>query len=377
MPALVPLLAVLAAIPTIHAHRGGALEHGRPVLPEDAMPAFRATAAIPDTWLELDTVVSADGVPVVIHDSTLDRTTNCEGNVIDRPLVEIESCRIDKLGVSETLVDAPPEPVVRVPRLAEVLDFARTRGLGVNVEIKRLPGDPGYVPGDTAFATKVMEVVKAARLDPQKLIVQSFDPSNLDVAAQALPGVQLSLLTLSPANEGAPEFAAGRGYQWVSPGGVPTAAFMERARTYGRKVVPYTLNSPADVQAAAAAGVDALITDDVPMARRALGLPEPTRAPTPAGPPAASPPTARQPVLLLFPRRSLRAVLRARALPVRASARVRVSVRLRRLVVASGTVGPGAGRLRLTRAGRRALARRKAVRLTVRFDGTRRTLTLR
>jgi glycerophosphoryl diester phosphodiesterase len=364
---LLALAPAAAAAPTIHAHRGGALEFGKPVLPEDAMPAFRATAEIAGTWLELDTVVSADGVPVVIHDSTLDRTTDCAGNVLNTPVAEIDKCRIDKLGVSETLVDAPLTPPVRVPRLAEVLAFAAERGLGVNVEIKRIPGDPGYVPGDSGFAQKVMEVVKAAALDPQRLIVQSFDPSNLDVAAQALPGVQLSFLTLAQANEGAPEFAASRGYHWVSPGGVPSASFMQRARSLGRKVVPYTLNDEADVKAAAAVGVDAIITDDPLMARRALGLPE---LPQPAG--FAAPPPE-----VVIPRQSRRAVLRAGALRVRTSTRVRVSVRLRRLIVARGTAGPGAARLRLTRYGRRALARRRVVRLTVVVDGVPRRLTLR
>ena len=372
---LVALLACLAlaapalATPVIHAHRGGALDFGKPVRPEDAMPAFRHAAEIPGTWLEMDTVVSADGIPIVIHDSTLDRTTDCSGTVLDTPIAAIEACRIDKLGVSETLVEAPPDPPLRVPRLAEALAFARERGLGVNLEIKRIPGDPGYVPGDSAFAQTVMEVVKAARLDPDKLIIQSFDPSNLDVAAQALPGVQLSLLTLAEANEGAPEFAFARGYHWVSPGGVPSASFVQRARAYGLKIVPYTLNTPEEVQAAAALGLEAVITDDVPMARRALGLPDPPPPP----PPGATAPRVK----VSFPRQTLRRVLRRRAIVVRANGRVTVTVRLRRLIVARGTVGPGTGRLPLTRNGRRALRGRQGVRLSVAAGSSRLALRLR
>ena len=354
-------------MPVIHAHRGGALDFGKPVRPEDAMPAFRTAAAIPGTVLELDTVVTSDGVPVVIHDSSLDRTTDCAGNVIDRTVAEVEACRIDKLGVSANLVDAPAIPPLRIPRLAEVLAFAKAGGLTVNVEIKRIPGDAGYVPGDTGFATKVMEVVKAAALDPDKLIVQSFDPTNLDTARDVLPGVQLSFLTLAQANEGAPEFAAARGYQWVSPGGVPSASFLQRARSFGLKVVPYTLNTPEEVQAAAAAEVDAIITDDVLMARRALGLPELA---------ASAPPR------LTFPPRTRRSVLRGGGLRFRATAPVRLTVRLRGRVIARGE-GQGAGVARLSAAGRRALRRRRGrVRLEVRyaFNGSieeRRVLTVR
>jgi len=377
-----------AATPAIHAHRGGALAFGKPVVPENSMPAFRNAAMIgggAGFWLELDAVVSSDGVPFVIHDSTLDRTTDCTGNVLETPAAVIEACRIDKLGVSTTLVDAPAEPAVRVPRLSEVLAFAKERGLPVNVEIKRIPGDPGYLPGNTAFATAVAETIKAAALDPAKVIVQSFDPRNLDTARAVLPDVRTSFLTLAQANEGAPAFAALRGYEWVSPGGVPSAAFLAQARELGLKVVPYTLNTPDEVRAAAAAGVDAFITDDVPMARRALGLPDVI------APAAPAPAPGRRASRIELPRRTLSQILRrdsipARLVAVRAS-RAQVAFRLGQLVVARGVIriggrGRRAALIRLTTRGRRALARRR--RATVTFtsviDGRRarvRTLTLR
>jgi len=81
-------LAAIAA-PAIHTHRGGALPFGKPVVPENSMPAFRNAAKIggsDDFWLELDAVVSSDGVPFVIHDSTLDRTTDCSGSVLETPV---------------------------------------------------------------------------------------------------------------------------------------------------------------------------------------------------------------------------------------------------------------------------------------------------
>jgi glycerophosphoryl diester phosphodiesterase len=359
--------AAAAATPAIHAHRGGALAFGKPVVPENSMPAFRNAAVIGGTsgfWLELDAVVSSDGVPFVIHDSTLDRTTNCAGAVTATPAATIDACRIDKLGVSETLVDAPSEPVVRVPRLTEVLAFAKERELPVNIEIKNIPGDPGYVPGDPAFATAVTETIKAAGLDPAKVIIQSFDPTNLDTARTVLPGVRTSFLTLAQANEVDPAFAAIRGYEWVSPGGIPSAAFFAQNSSFGLKVVPYTLDTPAEVQAAAAAGVEALITDDVPMARRALGLPD---LPLPS-PPAATPASLR--VLYTTIGRALRLNGIALRLVAGGPARARISLRLRRLVVARGTISLGAAggrtaRIRLTAAGRRALARRRVARLTV------------
>ncbi|WP_354702417.1 glycerophosphodiester phosphodiesterase family protein [Paraconexibacter sp. AEG42_29] len=378
-----------AGAPVIHAHRGGVLDDGVPVRPEDTLEAFRHTAAAyPDAWLELDAVVSRDGVPFVMHDSTLDRTTDCEGAVGERTAAAIDSCRVDVIGTAQTLAPLPPGAApVRVPCLAEVLAFAREAGRPVNVEIKRIPGDPGYVPLDEAFATAVMRVVAAADLDPAKLIVQSFDPTNLETARRLLPGVQLSFLTLRAADAIGPAVASALGYQWVSPGGVPDAAYMAQARAAGLKVVPYTLNTTAEVRAAAAAGVDAIITDDVPVARRALGLPVPAVS-------AAVPSTSGAAGGTVgFPARTRRQVL-ARggvAVALRSSgppARATVQLRRGRVVVAAGTVrvaaaGTRRSLIRLTPAGRRVLrAARRPLKLQarVRVDGRRtvvRAITLR
>ena len=168
-----------------------------------------------------------------------------------------------------TLPSAPaPEPVP-IPRLVQVLALARATGASVNLEIKNQPTDPDF-DATHLFATRVMNAVVASGLPRERIIVQSFWPANLEVAKLRAPGVALSLLTLAAMNDGGPAFAAGLGYQWVSPGGVPTPLYMTQARLLGRRVVPYTLNTPADVRAAAAAGVDAVITDDPRMARAAL-----------------------------------------------------------------------------------------------------------
>lgn len=391
VPAILLALAGLpapapAATPTVHAHRGGALDLGAAARPENTLEAFRHTATTsPDTWLELDAVVSSDGVPFVIHDSTLDRTTDCTGAVGDRTAAEIERCRVDVVGVSDTLVPAPVGPVVRVPRLETALALARETGRAVNVEIKRIPGDPGYVPLSEAFASAVIGVVAAARIDPARLIVQSFDPSNLETARAVLPGVQTSLLTLAAADAAGPALAAARGYDWVSPGSVPDAGYMAQARALGLKVVPYTLNTVGEVQAAAAVGVDALITDDVPLARQALGLPDAVVPGTPAAP------VGPRRTTLGFLRRSRRQVLARGGLAVvlRGPRAATATVTLRRggAVLARGTVrlprgGTRRALIRLTPAGRRALgAGRIPLRLRARVDvGGRRgtpTVTLR
>jgi hypothetical protein len=129
---------------------------------------------------------------------------------------------------------------------------------------------------------------RRSRLPLSQLIVQSFDPANLEVAERLLPGVETSLLTLGPTNEGGPAFAKSRGYEWISPGWPVTQEYVSEAHSLGLRVVPYTLNTPAEVRAAAAIGVDELITDDPAMARATLAAIEPPAPPIPPPPSAAA-----------------------------------------------------------------------------------------
>ncbi len=88
------LAATASASPYIHAHRGGALatKNGeqRPVFPESSMPAFRDTAKR-GFVLEIDVKLSSDRRAVVIHDDTLDRTSDCDGPVGARTLKQLRS----------------------------------------------------------------------------------------------------------------------------------------------------------------------------------------------------------------------------------------------------------------------------------------------
>jgi glycerophosphoryl diester phosphodiesterase len=269
-----------AAAPAVHAHRGGSVLEGVPAFPENTLPAFQHAAATERAVVQLDVKLSADGVPVVIHDDSLDRTTVCAGPVAEMPAARIAAdCKTDRLGSpGSSLPDAATAPVVPVPTLAEALDLAKQLGAKLNVEIKNLPTDDDFDPGPD-YANRVMDVVLASGILPTQLIFQNFWPPNLDVAKQRMPGAETSLLTLPELNDLAPEFATARGYDWVSPAWPVDAGFVSRAHGYGLRVVPYTLNRAQDVSAAAQAGVDAVISDDPAMARRALGLPAVAPAP--------------------------------------------------------------------------------------------------
>jgi glycerophosphoryl diester phosphodiesterase len=260
-----------AAVPDIHAHRGGTVENGKARFAEESIRAYRS-AARHGFVLEVDAKLTEDGVPVAIHDATLDRTTNCSGELRTFTLAELRSCRTDVLGSpGSPLPTRGARRTVAIATIAGVLELAKLTGAEVNLEIKNAPTDPDY---DTtpAFANKVMDVVVASRLARRQLIVQSFIPANLDVARQRMPGVTTSLLSLQSINEGFLQLAAANDYDLISPEWPVTADYVRRAHDMALDVAPFTLDAVPEVRAARAAGVDALITDDPLMAGRALGL---------------------------------------------------------------------------------------------------------
>ncbi len=300
------------ASPYVQAHRGGPLAraggHEVPAYPENTLPAFRS-AARRGFVLELDVKLTADRVPVVIHDATLDRTTNCHGLVASKTAAFLaRHCRVDVLGTEGNSVPLPAgDPRrARIPRLRRVLELAKSRGTTVSLEIKNIPTDPDFDPTN-AFARTVVRAIARDRFPPSLLIVQSFWPPNLDVVKRLLPGAQTSLLTLAAMNAAGPAFARSRGYDWISPAWPVSAAYVSQAHALGLQVVPYTFTEPAEVERAARRGVDAVIANDPGAARRAVAAVDP---PAPKPPPPPTPAQCERvrasrsvaPVLALDPR---------------------------------------------------------------------------
>jgi glycerophosphoryl diester phosphodiesterase len=100
----------------VYGHRGAAAEY-----PENTLPGFRRALELGIEGIELDVHLSKDGVPVVIHDETVDRTTNGKGAVADLTVAELRA------------LDAGDGD--HVPTLAEVLDLVGDE-LVVDIEVK-------------------------------------------------------------------------------------------------------------------------------------------------------------------------------------------------------------------------------------------------
>ena len=238
-----------AAAVDIHAHRGGTVAGGAPKYGEESLRAYRA-AAKHGFVLEVDAKLTEDGVPVAVHDATLDRTTNCSGELRTFTLSELAACSTDVLGSPGSPLRTRPAPRgIPIATIGGVLTFARLSGAEVNLEIKNVPTDPDY-DSTAAFANRVMDAVLRSRIPRSQLMIQSFIPQNLEAARQRMPGVETSLLGVQSINEPYLGIAASNGYDWISPQWPVGEDYVNRAHAANLRVAPFTLDAAADVRQA-------------------------------------------------------------------------------------------------------------------------------
>jgi glycerophosphoryl diester phosphodiesterase len=223
------------------AHRGYSA-----VAPENTLPAFAAALRGGATIVEFDVRTTADGVPVVIHDRTLERTTTGAGPVWEARFDEVR-------GLDAGGWFSPAYAGVRVPTLAETIDLLAPSEAELLLEIKP-PATPEQVKA-------ILEQV-ASRDLLGRTVVQSFDPS---VVAMVPSEWRRGLLRLRLEPDTA-SLAASLGVIYCNP---PVGDFfreteiVEALVSAGVEIMPWTANDPAQWPALAAAGAAGLITDRV------------------------------------------------------------------------------------------------------------------
>ncbi|MFD6137593.1 glycerophosphodiester phosphodiesterase [Isoptericola sp. NPDC060257] len=234
---------VRVQVPAVVAHRGASAD-----APQNTLAAIDLAGEVGAAMVEIDVHLSADGVPVVIHDGTVDATTDGTG--------EVRSRTRDELQVLDAGSWFGPEFAgQRIPTLAEVLDVvARHPGLGVLCEYK------GRWSADDVAVT--MRVLDDPGLDG-RLIVQGFDPETVAALRDVAPQVPRSLLVEHP-REGLPALLAALGAAAVSPGVALVAGdpdLVPTAHAAGLRVFGWTANDEPAWRTLVDAGVDGIITD--------------------------------------------------------------------------------------------------------------------
>jgi glycerophosphoryl diester phosphodiesterase len=230
--------------PLVVAHRGGA-----GLAPENTLGACLRAVALGVDAVEVDVRLTADGVPVLLHDATLDRTTSGRGAVAAWMVAEVRGLDATATFPARGLAPEPP------PTLAETLTVLRG-GTESHVELK---GDPLV---SRALVDAVLDVV--AQGDTREVLLISFDWDALTLAGTLAPGVRLGALTSAWPARGAAWLVRLRamGVEWLGVRhGTLTPARVAAAHAAGLRVGVWTVNATVAMRRAVALGVDAITTD--------------------------------------------------------------------------------------------------------------------
>ncbi len=238
--------------PLIIGHRG-ACAHA----PENTIASFKLAIEHQADFIELDAKLSLDGEVVVIHDQTVDRTTNGSGTVNQLTLAQLKE--LDAGGKFDSKFTGE-----KIPTLDEVFK-AVGKEILINVELTN------YSSQRDNLIPKVAELVKSNGMQ-ERVLFSSFMPGNLKWMHKLLPDAPVALLCL----EGfAGSFSRSVFCKGISPNIIhPYLAdvnetYVSREHKRGRRVHTWTVNDPEDVARMIKAGVDGIFTDD-PLASRKI-----------------------------------------------------------------------------------------------------------
>ena len=235
--------------PIVVGHRGFRAKY-----PENTLSGFRAAVDAGVGMIELDVSLSKDRHVVVMHDETLDRTTNGRGAVRDRLWGEIR--RLDAGSWFDGRFAGEP-----VPDLETVFEAIGKRCV-INVEIKPDAVEP--VEHDEGIENQVAGwICRYGLLD--SVVVSSFHPLALHRLA-AFPIERRPLLAVLSGKKTPFDpfevLQSVSAFSWHPDHRLLDAADVARAHRMGILVLPYTVNDAADIRRLLSMGVDGIITDD-------------------------------------------------------------------------------------------------------------------
>ena len=227
----------------VFAHRGAMAS-----APMNTMAAFELAIAQAADGIELDVQLSRDGYAVVIHDYTVDKTTDGSGNVCDKTLAELKSLDAGSW-FRQTFAGE------RIPTLDEVFDTLGDQ-LFVNVEIKSTGENSGDIENVVARSILSHEM-------QDRVIISSFDPQILERMSACLPGVLIGFLYMSAIPGASIRAVKDPRHDALHPWHeLIDDAYMRWAKANQYFVNAWTVNDPKRALRLRSLGVNAVITDN-------------------------------------------------------------------------------------------------------------------
>ena len=233
------------------AHRGASSTE-----PENTLTAFEAALRAGADVIELDVRLTADGVPIVLHDADVAVTTDGSGWVHELTLEEVQSLDAGRgSGATE-----------RIPTLAEALDVAAGHGRAVNLEIKNLPGEPSFDSPEESILVAAFGAVRRSRFRGP-LLVSSFNWLTIERSKELAPRVPTGFLSIAVVDaHAALVYTRQHGHDFVLPqtGALMAAgeALVAQAHEAGLRVGTWVADEEAELQTLFEWGVDAVASND-------------------------------------------------------------------------------------------------------------------
>ncbi|HYE38379.1 MAG TPA: glycerophosphodiester phosphodiesterase [Ramlibacter sp.] len=232
------------------AHRGA----GK-LAPENTLAALREGASHGYRMFECDVKLSADGEPFLLHDATLERTTNGTGLAGAQPWSQL--VRLDAGGWHSRRYAGEP-----MPTLEAIARYVLRNGFHLNVEIKPTPGEESRTGEAVAHAcARLWRDGGHAPAAPP--LLTSFKPQALHAARAAQPQLPRGLLLDHWWAGWREEAQALQCTAVVTHWSMLDAASIAELHGLGWRALAYTVNDPAEADRLLRAGIDGLITDAV------------------------------------------------------------------------------------------------------------------
>jgi glycerophosphoryl diester phosphodiesterase len=228
------------------AHRGA----GK-LAPENTLAAFRVGAGFGYRAFECDVKLSADGIPFLLHDDTLQRTTG--GHGLASQLSWSELSRLDAGSWHGRTYAGEP-----LPSLETISRYCLGNDFALNIEIKPTPGseqETGRVVAERAAALW--------RGTPRQPLLSSFQPASLAAAMLAAPALPRALLLHTLAPGWLPLAKALGCSAVVTAYALIDVEVLAQVRDAGMRALVYTVNDPAESERLSLLGIDGIITDAV------------------------------------------------------------------------------------------------------------------
>lgn len=235
------------------------------VAPQNTLDAFKRSIQYKADGFETDVHMTSDGIPVICHNYSVDKTSDGKGDIASRTLEQLK-----KLDFGSYFHHSFKG--TRIPTLEEFLTLSEKANLKVlNIEIKS-PRNKDYTISD-----KIIEAVKAHNLF-DKLLISSFDPDLLvyikDIEENCKTGFLYSPdkpITYKQVLGRAVDFAKSIDADALHPHQIfVTKELVESAHENGIMVNPWTVNKEKDMKKLLGFGVDGLITDVPNIAKKAI-----------------------------------------------------------------------------------------------------------